>query len=549
MKKQELLKLMDSELLEKLYGFCYARTADSQEGQELCSEILLALVKAAGTQGELDRPYPFIWRVARNVYADYARDRRRRSEAFYQGDPEDLLPLVPAPEEAEDDCTELLNTVYRRIAFLTRAYREAMIWFYLDGMSAAEIAKRQNASETTVRQRLFSARKKVRNEVEEMNEPANKPVALDTIEFYMFGNGNPNGNNPWETCTRQFSRHILWVCRKKPQSPSEIAAQLNVPTLYVEEELEMLTRGLNGKYGLLRRMDNGKYALNFILFDRDVTEKAQDIYMEHLPAVSDILASFIEANREEYLAFPYLNRKVDLNLILWQQLHQMADTFADNVERILSEEYFPQMKKPERPYSVYAHVANGKMYRNGWDGVTGSHVCGYSSVSVENIYTAHVRPHFHCGLNLSTDLPLQLALRAIRGLAAGSLSEEEKEPAARAVEEGYLYREGDMLYTKILVNDMKDQHRLFAITDRLSHGYFEEPARIAAGKLSELFRREIPEHLLAEWRFANQLSSLPLMENLTEFLIGKGLLTPPADGIGAEGCWMGVARQALHPLS
>ena len=59
MKKHELLKLMDSELMEKLYGFCYARTANSQEGQELCSEILLALVKAAGTQGELDRPLPF----------------------------------------------------------------------------------------------------------------------------------------------------------------------------------------------------------------------------------------------------------------------------------------------------------------------------------------------------------------------------------------------------------------------------------------------------------------------------------------------------------
>lgn len=137
-------------------------------------------------------PYPFIWRVARNVYADFARNRRRRSEAFYQGDPEEILPLIPAPE-AEDDCTELLNAVYRRIAFLTRAYREAMIWFYLDGMSTAEIAKRQNASETTVRQRLFSARKKVRNEVEEMNETANKPVALDTIEFYMYGDGIPDG--------------------------------------------------------------------------------------------------------------------------------------------------------------------------------------------------------------------------------------------------------------------------------------------------------------------------------------------------------------------
>lgn len=31
MKKQELLKMIDEELLEKLFGFCYARTGDSYE--------------------------------------------------------------------------------------------------------------------------------------------------------------------------------------------------------------------------------------------------------------------------------------------------------------------------------------------------------------------------------------------------------------------------------------------------------------------------------------------------------------------------------------
>ena len=110
------------------------------------------------------------------------------------------------------------------------------------------------------------------------------------------------------------------------------------------------------------------------------------------------------------------------------------------------------------------------------------------------------------------------------------------------MEEGYLYREGDMLYTKILVNDVKDVERIFDITNRLSTGYFDEPSQIIAGKLSELFRKTIPEHLLGEWRFANQLSALPIMESLTDFLIEKGLLIPPADGIGAEGCWMGVAK-------
>ncbi|HIZ56450.1 MAG TPA: hypothetical protein H9671_09720, partial [Firmicutes bacterium] len=66
MKKQELLKIIDDELLEKLFGFCYARTNDSYEAQDLCSDIIFELIKAANTDGSIENLYPFVWRVARN---------------------------------------------------------------------------------------------------------------------------------------------------------------------------------------------------------------------------------------------------------------------------------------------------------------------------------------------------------------------------------------------------------------------------------------------------------------------------------------------------
>ena len=46
MKKRDLLNYFDEELLEKLFGFCYARTGDSYEAEELCSDITYALIKA-----------------------------------------------------------------------------------------------------------------------------------------------------------------------------------------------------------------------------------------------------------------------------------------------------------------------------------------------------------------------------------------------------------------------------------------------------------------------------------------------------------------------
>ena len=541
MKKQELLKQFDDNLLDKLFGFCYARTNDSYEAQELCSDIIFALVKAAHTDGEITNIYSFIWRVARNVYADFSSNRRRYADIFYDGDADEILQFIPDKEQ-EDDSDELLNSVYRRIAFLTKAYREVMIMYYIDGLSTAEIAKQQNTSEGAVRQRLFSARQKIKGEVEEMAETYNRPVTLDKIDYVIWGTGSPAWGDPRNVCTRMFSNHIVWLCHKKPMSASEIAEALNVPTVYVEEELEILRKGENGEYGFLRRLDNGKYAINFILLDKDVIEKANALYTEQLPKICDIISNYIEEHKAEYLAFPYLNKKVDMNLILWQQVSNISWAFSENVERILKEKYFSDVADVKRPFSVFGYVDNGKYYGGGWDGVDAQNVCGFSNVHLDNIYITRIKKHFSCGLNVSKDPQIQLALRSIEGLDITALSEQEKEHAAKAIECGYLYRDGDMLYTKILVCSLSDRDNLFKISNNLQNGYFNADAEIVAANVAELIKKSVPEYLHGEWKLANTLANMPILDAVVEVLIEKGILTPPENGIGAEGCWMSVMK-------
>ena len=546
MKKQDLLKYFDDGLLDKLFGFCYARTNDSYEAEELCSDIIYALVKAAHSDGEIESVYPFIWRVARNVYADFSNNRRKHAETIYEGDSEEIL-LGVAEEDTSDDTAELLTSVYRRIAFLTKAYREVMIMFYIDGLSAAQIAKAQGTSEGAVRQRLFSARQKIKSEVEEMAETYNNPVALDKINYVFWGTGSPAWGDPSSTCERMFSKHIIWLCQKKPMSASEIAEELNVPTVYVEEELEILCKGENGEYGLLRRLDNGKYAINIVLLDKDVFEKANEIYMKRLPKICDTISDYIEVHKAEYLAYPYLNKKVDMNLILWQQISEISGAFSENVKNILKEKHFSDVVEVQRPYSSFAYVDNGKYYGGGADGEYAENICGFSKVHVRNIYITRVKAHFRCGHNISRDPQIQLALRAIEGLNVATLSETEKEHAAKAIDSGYLYRDGDMLYTKILVNALTDNYKLFEkdlfkISNGLKNGYFDADAEIVAEELATLIKKSIPEYLYGEWRFANILAGSPILDAVVECLIEKGVLTPPEDGIGAEGCWMSVEK-------
>lgn len=541
MKKQDLLNYLNDELLDKLYGFCYTRTSDSYEAEELCSDIVFALVKAARSGGEIGSVYPFIWKTAHNVYAGFSKRRRREAELYSDKDTEDAFTDV-ADDEDGDDTNELLTAVYRRIAFLTKAYRDAMIMFYLDGYSTAEIAKKQNTSETNVRQRLFSARQIIKGEVEKMTETNNKPVSLDNIDFVIWGTGSPGWGDPSEGFIRQLSKHIVYLCMQKPMNAAELAEELNVPTVYIEEELEILRRGANGEYGFLRRLDSGKYAINIVLFDKETIEKVHSVYTDRIPRVCDVIIEFINEHKNEYLSYPYLNKKVDMNLIIWQQITDLSHALEVNVSKILGEKYFTGLNKPDRPYTKFGYVDNGKYYGGGWDGINAQNICGFKYVHMDNIYTTLLKPHFHCDHNISNDPQLQLALRSIDGLDVLALNEKEKEYAAKAIECGYLYREDDRLYTKILVSKLKDVEKLYELSTSLSHGYFEKEAEETAEKLAEIFKKALPDYLYNEWIYASILANMPVLDAVIESLIEKGVITAPENGIGAEGCWMTVDK-------
>lgn len=539
MKNEELTEIIKGEMLEKLYGFCYARTRDSYEAEELCSDIVFSLVKASRKDGEIKNVHAFIWKTARNVYADFCRKRAKHGEIFYDGDPNDVFMNVSSVTEEDDDYTEKLQAVYRRIAFLTKAYREVMILFYLDGMTTSKIAQIQNTSETAVRQRLFSAREKIRNEVVKMADTNIKPVALDNINFVIWGTGSPEGNDPRNVCTRQLSKHIVWLCRNKPMRASEVAEKLNVPTAYVEEELEVLTEGENGEYGLLRRTDDGRYIINFILLDHEHFDEADKFYSDKIPDICKIIAAYIKDHKTDYLSLPYLNHETDLNRILWHHVHTFSYAFGECVEKILSEKYFGDTATSDRPFSVFGYLDNGKYYGMGCDTTSADNLCGYSKIELTNVYNSQIKKIFGSGFHIHTAANFHIALRAIHGLDVNTLSETEKEHAAKAIEGGLIYREGDILYTKTLAYEIKDKDKIMGLSRAIYDGYFDAEANDVAEKMAEFIEKSIPKHLTGEWKFACSIAGMSLSSAVVEHLKNEGILTSPRD---SETIFIGIEK-------
>ena len=63
-----------------------------------------------------------------------------------------------------------------------------------------------------------------------------------------------------------------------------------------------------------------------------------------------------------------------------------------------------------------------------------------------------------------------------------------------------------------------------------------------ANDVAAFIRKVIPEHLIAEYRYVNDIANLPLFTKLTEALLERGLLKLPESQPGAEGCWMTVKK-------
>lgn len=547
MKTIETLKLLDDkDFLDKMYHFSYHRCDSSAEAEDLCSDIVLAVISAIHKQDCIENFYAFVWTIARRVYADYCEKRNverqilslENSDLSLESRENEIEQWI---EDAADQ--EQISRIFKEIAFLSKAYREVMIMFYIDELKVKDIAARLNISETTVKQRLFSARNSIRKEVETMSE---RTYVLKPVKLTFAGTGSPSGSDPRSKAERMFSQNLIYLCKDKPKSAKELSEELCVPMPYIEEELEIQCCGEDGNYGMLRRLDNGKYAVNIHLVDYDEYDQANRILEKHLPEFCNVLKNTLKQHEEKIRFFPYVNEQKDLRFIMWALIPRTVWNFEEKINKVIAEKYFSDVTPVNRKFScvAVAHTDEQKPFCDsyGCDGIDAKAVGGYQSVLVSNVYGKRIDAHFHCGYNLSHDPKLLMLLRAIGGISIEELSETEKEIAAKALECGYLRKNGNIIEPKIIVIDKKDERDFFDLSFGLNNNMGTVIEQIAA-ELSGFMRTHIPEHLLNEYQiYTGLIAGVGILAKAIEECIREGLLAEPENAVGAEGMLMIVER-------
>lgn len=547
MKTEETLKLLeDKSFLDKIYQFSYLRCSTSFEAEDLCSDILLAVLSAIRKQEQIEHFYAFVWTIARRVYADHSRRKNAERQVSWL---ENCDPVLESKENEIDALLdqaadqEQIGRIFEEIAFLSKTYRDVMVMYYLDEMKIRDIARKLHIQETTVKQRLFSARNSIRKEVETMSE---RNCLLKPVKLAFLGTGSPCGNDPRIKAERMFSQNLIYLCKDRPRSAKELSEELCIPMPYIEEELEIQCRGANGKYGLLRRLDSGKYAVNIHLVDYEEYDQANKIYEKYLPEFCNVIQNALKQNEEKILSFPYLSEQKDLRFILWALISRTVWDFEERVNQILEKKYFYDVTPVKREFSsvAVAYIDEQKPAFGfyGCDGINAVSVGGYRSVLVSNIYGKHIDEHFHCEHNVSQDQELLMALRAIGGISVDELSEMDKEIAAKALACGYLRKSGNIIEPKMIVIDKKNEGSFYNLSYAFNDGMGDITEKIAA-ELAEFMRSHIPEYLINEYQiYTNLIAGIRILSKAIDECISEGLLLEPENRIGAEGMLMIVEK-------
>ena len=548
MKTSEVLKLIDNkDFLEKIYGFAYRRCNTSFDAEDLCSDIIVGIISAVQKHNEIKNFYAFVWTVARRIYADFCEKRNKaKSNISFENSDLSIISKTNVIDEYIEQISESeqLQKIFKEITFLSKAYRDVMVMYYLDERKIKDIAEALNISETTVKQRLFSARNIIRKEVESMSE---RNLSLKPIRLAIVGTGNPIGNDPRTKADRVLSQNLIYLCKDKAKSAKELSDELCVPMPYIEDELEIQCYGENGKYGMLRKLDNGKYITNILLVDYKEYDEANKIYEKRLSKYIPILKANFAKQKENILTFAYLSKQSDASFVLWGLISRTIWDFEKKVKESIGKNYFSDIEPVRREFTTVATAFRDDMNPHfgfyGCDGIQSNSVWRYSFVHFSNIYGARIDKHFSCDHNITNDDKLLLTLKTLEGnLSVDELNDTEKEVAAKAIECGYIRKCGKILQPKIIAYERKFDEDFHSLAYALNENTDDIVDKIAK-ELSAFMRSHIPEHLINEYEYyTGCIAGIRFLHETIEACIKEGLLSEPENKIGAEGVLMVVEK-------
>jgi RNA polymerase sigma-70 factor (ECF subfamily) len=153
----------------RLLRYLRRLTGSDENARDLLQETLLRLHQARGAFREGSAVLPWSYTIARNVFLDAQRGRKRASATLVTRDSAELdEPAVGAEAESAVAARETAKAVERALSDMSAARREAFILIRFEGLSVADAAEVLGISENAAKLRAFQAYEAIRAELDRL---------------------------------------------------------------------------------------------------------------------------------------------------------------------------------------------------------------------------------------------------------------------------------------------------------------------------------------------------------------------------------------------
>jgi RNA polymerase sigma-70 factor (ECF subfamily) len=157
----EIITALVAEYSTTLYRVAYSVTRNSAEAEDIVQETFLRVLKHQNKLGEIRDARVWLVRIAWNL----ALDRKRRSKVRPETeDIADLVRTLPAVERRADEEVISSQEHARMLALIDQLpvkEREALLLSALEELSTTEIASICSTTESSIRSRIFRARREL----------------------------------------------------------------------------------------------------------------------------------------------------------------------------------------------------------------------------------------------------------------------------------------------------------------------------------------------------------------------------------------------------
>lgn len=237
--------------LKPVYGFALRHCRTREDAEDVAQETVLRAFRALLMRGdidEIDDAEKFIWTVAHNTLVNYYRGRAKYAMGMADVGIDEIADFVADPDaecafDIFDDAAGNVKRLQSEIAYLSSVQRRVVIACYFENKKQSDIARELGIPVGTVKWHLFEAKKELKRGMEKMRnygELKFNPVKMSRIS----NNGTIGKRNLNDDLGTSLRQNICYTIKDGYKTAAEIADELGVSPVYIEDELRFLEGNL-----------------------------------------------------------------------------------------------------------------------------------------------------------------------------------------------------------------------------------------------------------------------------------------------------------------